>query len=88
MIGQVFKRCFSSTKPNVFVNKHTKVICQGITGKQVEPLQAFFCENLFSFSCFSPFSLFLGLMQIYSEGYLPNRPSFKIRHPDGRWCFP
>mmetsp|Transcript_50491 Transcript_50491/g.58098 ORF Transcript_50491/g.58098 Transcript_50491/m.58098 type:complete len:313 (-) Transcript_50491:224-1162(-) len=34
MISQVFKRCFSTTKPNVFVNKHTKVICQGLTGKQ------------------------------------------------------
>lgn len=24
----------ASTKPHVWVNKHTKVICQGITGNQ------------------------------------------------------
>ena len=25
----------SGTEPNVFINKHTKVICQGMTGKHV-----------------------------------------------------
>jgi len=36
MLSKSFARFFStaSTKPNVWVNKHTKVICQGITGKQ------------------------------------------------------
>lgn len=37
MFGRVLKSCFS-TAPNVWVNKHTKVICQGITGNQVPPL--------------------------------------------------
>jgi succinyl-CoA synthetase alpha subunit len=27
-------KTFSSTKPKVFINKDTKVICQGMTGKQ------------------------------------------------------
>lgn len=34
MLSKVFTRMFSTT-PNVWVNKHTKVICQGITGNQV-----------------------------------------------------
>lgn len=34
MITKLIKSCFS-TAPNVWVNKHTKVICQGITGNQV-----------------------------------------------------
>lgn len=35
MISKVASKFFfSSTKPNVWVNKHTKVICQGITGSQ------------------------------------------------------
>ena len=34
MLSKVFSRMFS-TAPNVWVNKHTKVICQGITGNQV-----------------------------------------------------
>lgn len=34
MITKLLKSCFS-TAPNVWVNKHTKVICQGITGNQV-----------------------------------------------------
>ena len=29
-----FSKKFFSTKPNVFINKNTKVICQGMTGKQ------------------------------------------------------
>jgi succinyl-CoA synthetase alpha subunit len=29
-----FSKKFFSTKPNVFINKDTKVICQGMTGKQ------------------------------------------------------
>lgn len=37
MLSKVFTRMFStSTAPNVWVNKHTKVICQGITGNQVD----------------------------------------------------
>ncbi len=36
MITKLIKSCFS-TAPNVWVNKHTKVICQGITGNQVTP---------------------------------------------------
>ena len=41
MLSKVFKSMFS-TVPNVWVNKHTKVICQGITGNQVTllPLRA------------------------------------------------
>lgn len=35
MITKLLKSCFS-TAPNVWVNKHTKVICQGITGNQVD----------------------------------------------------
>ena len=36
MLSKVFTRMFStSTAPNVWVNKYTKVICQGITGNQV-----------------------------------------------------
>jgi len=39
MLSKVFTRLFStSTVPNVWVNKYTKVICQGITGNQVSPL--------------------------------------------------
>lgn len=38
MISKAFCRFFSTaastTKPHVWVNKHTKVICQGMTGKQ------------------------------------------------------
>ncbi len=34
MLSKVFKSMFS-TAPNVWVNKYTKVICQGITGNQV-----------------------------------------------------
>lgn len=37
MLSKVFTRMFStSTAPYVWVNKHTKVICQGITGNQVD----------------------------------------------------
>lgn len=37
MISKIFKGFFSTaaTKPHVWVNKHTKVICQGMTGNQV-----------------------------------------------------
>lgn len=31
-------RTFSNSKPYVWVNKHTKVICQGMTGNQVPPI--------------------------------------------------
>ena len=34
MISKAIKQMFS-TVPNVWVNKYTKVICQGITGNQV-----------------------------------------------------
>jgi len=36
MLGRISKQLFSAatTKPYVYVNKHTKVICQGITGNQ------------------------------------------------------
>ena len=34
MLSKVFKNLFS-TAPQVWVNKDTKVICQGITGNQV-----------------------------------------------------
>ena len=34
MLSKVCKSLFS-TAPNVWVNKHTKVICQGMTGSQV-----------------------------------------------------
>ena len=34
MLSKFLKSCFS-TAPNVWVNKYTKVICQGITGNQV-----------------------------------------------------
>jgi succinyl-CoA synthetase alpha subunit len=33
MLSKAFKRLFS-TAPNVWINKHTKVICQGMTGSQ------------------------------------------------------
>ena len=36
MLSNTFKKFFATaTKPHVWVNKHTKVICQGITGKEV-----------------------------------------------------
>ena len=38
MLGKVSKYFFAytaQTKPHVWVNKHTRVICQGITGNQV-----------------------------------------------------
>jgi hypothetical protein len=37
MLRRLFsRRLFSAAeKPYVFVNKHTKVICQGMTGKEV-----------------------------------------------------
>ena len=34
MLGKVIKSCFA-TKPYVWVNKDTKAICQGMTGKEV-----------------------------------------------------
>ena len=37
MLSKVCKNLFS-TGANVWVNKHTKVICQGITGNQVSSL--------------------------------------------------
>ena len=33
MLSKVIKNFFSTT-PNVWINKYTKVICQGMTGKQ------------------------------------------------------
>ena len=33
MLAKVMNRMFSTT-PNVWINKHTKVICQGMTGNQ------------------------------------------------------
>ena len=29
------------TEPHVFINEHTKVICQGMTGKHVSPSKHF-----------------------------------------------
>jgi len=53
MLSKSFARFFStSTKPNVWVNKDTKVICQGITGKQVSVI-------LLSVSLFYSFFLLL-----------------------------
>jgi succinyl-CoA synthetase alpha subunit len=34
MLSNVIKRMFSTTVPNVWINKYTKVICQGMTGNQ------------------------------------------------------
>lgn len=35
MFSRLFKGfSMATTKPHVWVNKHTKVICQGITGNQ------------------------------------------------------
>ena len=34
MLSNTVKKFFSSA-PHVWINKHTKVICQGITGKEV-----------------------------------------------------
>ncbi|KAL4466036.1 hypothetical protein ABPG74_004273 [Tetrahymena malaccensis] len=34
MLSKTISNFFSSTKPYVWINKHTKVICQGITGNQ------------------------------------------------------
>jgi succinyl-CoA synthetase alpha subunit len=34
MLSRFFRGFATATKPNVWVNKHTKVICQGITGNQ------------------------------------------------------
>ena len=34
MLSRLVRSCFS-TAPKVWVNKHTKVICQGMTGNQV-----------------------------------------------------
>ena len=33
-INSIQKKFFSSNKPYVFINKDTKIICQGMTGKQ------------------------------------------------------
>lgn len=33
-----FSAAAGTTKPYVFVNKFTKVICQGMTGKEVTPI--------------------------------------------------
>ena len=33
MLGKIANQCFSSAK--VWVNKDTRVICQGMTGKEV-----------------------------------------------------
>ncbi|CAC5409527.1 succinate--CoA ligase [ADP/GDP-forming] subunit alpha, mitochondrial-like [Mytilus californianus] len=34
-IGRVgIRHCYTNSRPNLLVNKHTKVICQGFTGKQ------------------------------------------------------
>jgi succinyl-CoA synthetase alpha subunit len=38
MLSKTLSRMFSTaTAPNVWINKHTKVICQGMTGSQVPP---------------------------------------------------
>lgn len=34
MLSKQLSKFFFSTKPQVWINKHTKVICQGITGNQ------------------------------------------------------
>lgn len=38
MISRLLSKAYFSTAPYVWVNKHTKVICQGITGNQVTKL--------------------------------------------------
>jgi len=42
-----FAAAVGATKPYVFVNKYTKVICQGMTGKEVIAFVAN-CRELFT----------------------------------------
>lgn len=64
----------AATQPNVFVNKHTRVICQGMTGKHV--------------SISTPPILkthFLRLRLNSCIGNLPHPAGYSIRHQDGWW---
>ncbi len=46
-VGIITKRGVytQATEPKVFINKHTKVICQGMTGKHVRYLLTSFRER-------------------------------------------
>ena len=63
-------------EPKVFVNKNTRVLCQGITGKHVSP-----CLIRFRF-----FKFERGFTNYNSIGYFPYTVGYCLWHQDGRWC--
>lgn len=71
-------RSYASEKPNkpyVLVNKHTKVICQGITGKQV--------HHFFRLQTRSNVAISSVLFIII--GNFPHHSSYWVWHEDGWW---
>lgn len=74
MLSKTVARFFSSAanagKPHVWVNKNTKVICQGITGKQVSAI-LHSCNPNYTI-LFHPYILNLFSFTYKNIGYIPN----------------
>ncbi len=74
LLGLMKRNAYTSaTQPNVFVNKHTRVICQGMTGKHVS----------ISFKSFQYANLYIGYLPYSVSNSLWNKDGWRSQQQKG-----